>query len=103
MKLFYTTEEVASHLGIPVSRLTFYVAEFKLNIKKIGRIRKFTHLNLEKLQKIVNLIDKEGYTIEGAKEKIKAKDVVLDDNKEIIKKLKDIRKTLSIISESIAD
>lgn len=101
MKLFFSSEEVASHLNITVSRLDFYVREFKLNINKVKRVRKFTHDDLEKLGRLLDLIDHQGYTLEGAREQIKIGINGINPAIEIINKLKDIKKTLEFIKESI--
>ncbi|MCP9767029.1 MerR family transcriptional regulator [Lacihabitans sp. LS3-19] len=101
MKLFFSTEEVAQQLEIPITSVDFYVRKFRLNIQKVGKNRKYSHADIEKLQKIVDLIQKEGFTIEGAKEKLKAKEVVENKNSEVIERLKEIRKTLEFIKEGI--
>jgi DNA-binding transcriptional MerR regulator len=97
MKIFFSTEEVAQQLEIPITSVDFYVRTFRLNILKVGKNRKYSHADVEKLQKIVDLIHKEGFTIEGAKDKLKAKEIKSSVNDEIILRLKEIRKTLEFI------
>ena len=97
MKIFFSTEEVAQQLEIPVTSVDFYVRTFRLNILKVGKNRKYSHADIEKLQKIVDLIHKEGFTIEGAKDKLKAKEIKSSINDEVILRLKEIRKTLEFI------
>lgn len=97
MKIFFSTEEVAQQLEIPVTSVDFYVRTFRLNILKVGKNRKYSHTDIEKLQKIVDLIHKEGFTIEGAKDKLKAKEIKTSVNDEVIVRLKEIRKTLEFI------
>ncbi len=97
MKIFFSTEEVAQQLEIPVTSVDFYVRTFRMNILKVGKNRKYSHTDIEKLQKIVDLIHKEGFTIEGAKDKLKAKEIKSSVNEEIIGRLKEIRKTLEFI------
>lgn len=101
MKLFYSTDEVTAHLGIPKTTLEYYILEFKINIKKSGRNRKFSHKDIEKLQKIVDLINKDGYTIDGAKEQLKAKQKADTKTEEIINRLQDIRKSLVLLKNGI--
>ena len=101
MKLFFSSEEVASHLNITISRLDFYVREFKLNINKVKRVRKYSHDDLAKLERIIDLIDQQGYTLDGAREQIKIGLKVINPLIEIINRLKDIKKTLEFIKESI--
>jgi len=97
MKIFFSTEEVAQQLEIPITSVDFYVRTFRLNILKVGKNRKYSHTDIDKLQKIVNLIHKEGFTIEGAKDKLKAKEIKSSVNDEVILRLKEIRKTLEFI------
>jgi DNA-binding transcriptional MerR regulator len=101
MKLFYSSDEAAEHLGVPFSRLDFYVREFKLPIKKVKRVRKYSHDDLEKLERIIKLIDVEGYTIEGAKEKIRFRESSKSHNQMLINRLQEIKKTLIFLKNSI--
>jgi hypothetical protein len=43
------------------------------------------------------LIHKEGFTIEGAKDKLKTKEVIESVNEEVVRRLKEIKKTLEFI------
>lgn len=97
MKLFFSTDEVAQQLEIPVTTVDFYVRSFRMNIQKVGKNRKYSHADIEKLQKIVDLINKEGFTLEGAKEKLKHREVKTSVNEEVVTRLKEIRKTLEYI------
>ena len=101
MKLFYSTQEVYEHLGIPPTTLEYYLREFKLNIKKSGRDRKFSYKNIETLQQIVDLVQKEGYTLEGTREKLRlrVKNDVL--NEEVLNRLQEIRKSLVFLRDGI--
>ncbi|MBK6979844.1 MAG: MerR family transcriptional regulator [Cytophagaceae bacterium] len=101
MKLFFTTEEVAGHLNLPLPTLEFYIKTFNVKIQKVGKNRRYSHTDLDKLQKIVNLIQVEGYTLEGAREKLKEKKIEKDNKKEVIVRLKEIKKSLEWLSESI--
>jgi len=101
MKLFYSTEEVCNHLDIPRTTLEYYLLKFKLNIKKSGRDRKFSHKDIEKLQRIVDLTKKEGYTLEGTKEQLRQKVKTEDENEEILGRLREIRKSLVFLRDGI--
>lgn len=101
MKLFYSTDEVCNHLGIPRTTLEYYLLEFKVSIKKSGRNRKFSHKDIEKLQRIVDLIQKEGYTLEGTKEQLRIKAKNDDGNEEVLARLLEIRKSLVLLRDGI--
>jgi DNA-binding transcriptional MerR regulator len=101
MKLFYSTDEVVEHLNIPKTTLEYYLLEFKINIKKAGRNRKFSHKDIEKLQRIIDLITKEGFTLEGAKEQLRQKKKTDNENEEVIARLLEIKKSLVFLRNGI--
>ena len=101
MKLFYSTKEVCQHLGIPPTTLEYYLLEFKLKIKKAGVSRKFSHRDIEKLERIVNLVQNEGFTLEGAKERLRLKERNDDTRTEIVNRLLEIRKSLVLLRDGI--
>jgi DNA-binding transcriptional MerR regulator len=103
MKLFYTTDEVVRHLNIPQPTLEFYLKTFKININKTGKTRKFAHKDIEKLEKIVELVHIQGFTLEGAKEKLKEKSQSFDAQNQIIDRLKEIRNTLNTIKNALEE
>ena len=101
MKLFYSTDEVVDHLNIPKTTLEYYLLEFKINIKKAGRNRKFSHKDIEKLQRITDLINKEGFTLEGVKEQLRQKKKTENENEEVIARLLEIKKSLLFLRNGI--
>lgn len=101
MKLFYSTDEVVEHLNIPKTTLEYYLLEFKVNIKKAGRNRKFSHKDIEKLQRITDLINKEGFTLEGVKEQLRQKKKTENENEEVIARLLEIKKSLLFLRNGI--
>ncbi len=101
MKLFFTSEEVATHFNLPASTLEHYVRFFNLKINKVGKNRKYDHKNMEVLERIVYLIQSEGYTLEGVKDKLKDKTRTLNTNEEVINRLTEVRKTLLMLKEKL--
>ena len=101
MKLYYSTDEVVEHLNIPKTTLEYYLLEFKINIKKAGRNRKFSHKDIEKLQRITDLINKEGFTLEGVKEQLRQKKKTENENEEVIARLLEIKKSLLFLRNGI--
>ncbi|MGL4629990.1 MAG: MerR family transcriptional regulator [Leadbetterella sp.] len=103
MKLFFTTQEVSEHFDLPASTIEHYVRYFGLKINKAGKNRKYTHADLEKLEKIVSLIHKEGYTLEGAKEKLKSKKEIVENipKSEIILRLTAAKEILVRLKETL--
>jgi DNA-binding transcriptional MerR regulator len=101
MKLFFSSDEVATHFNLPVSTIEHYIRFFNLKINKVGKNRRYDHTNMDALGQIVNLIHTEGYTLEGVKEKLKSKNKGLGNKDEVIQRLMEVRKTLVMIKEKI--
>ena len=87
-KLYYSIGEVSKAFKVNASLIRFWEKEFSdLNPKKNSKgTRRYSLVDIEKLQIIHHLVKEKGYTLEGAKEQLKA----LDKNFEIIKKLEKI-------------
>ena len=72
-KLYYTIGEVAEMLNTSSSQLRYWSGEFNLNVRKNRKgDRLFQKSDLEKLRMIQVLLKDEGYTIDGAKKKLKS-------------------------------
>lgn len=71
-KLYYTIGEVADIMQTSTSQLRYWSGEFHLNVRKNRKgDRLFQKEDLEKLQTIQRMLKDEGFTIEGAKKKLK--------------------------------
>ncbi len=72
-KLYYTIGEVAEILSTSTSQLRYWSGEFNLNVRKNRKgDRLFQKNDLLKLKLIQKLLKDEGFTIDGAKKKIKS-------------------------------
>lgn len=67
-------------------------------IKSSG-IRKYTKENIESIRLIYTLLKKDGLTIQGAKKKLKSKDLSEDENLAILKKLNKIKEELKSLKK----
>ena len=102
-KRYYSIGEVAKAFQVKPSLLRFWEKEFKeINptIKSSG-IRKYTKENIESIRLIYTLLKKDGLTIQGAKKKLKSKDISEDENLAILKKLNKIKEELKSIKKSL--
>lgn len=71
-KLYYTIGEIAEIMQTTTSQLRYWSGEFHLNVRKNRKgDRLFQKDDLEKLQLIQRMLKDEGYTIDGAKKKLK--------------------------------
>lgn len=74
-KLYYSIGEVAEHLQVNASLLRFWEKEFNLAVSKKNKKgnRLYTVKEIEKIQRIYQLVKVEGYTLDGAKKALKVK------------------------------
>lgn len=93
-KRYFSIGEVASKFNVNPSLIRFWEQEFKiLNPKKNSRgNRKFTHKDIEAINKIYFLLKEKGYTIQGAKHCINNEKT--SDKLDIVNKLKLIKDKL---------
>lgn len=96
VKLYYSIGEVAKMFGVNTSLIRFWEKEFdviKPTKNKKGN-RLFTAEDIENFKQIFTLVKGEGYTLQGAKEKMKEfqqkEEMVVSDTlekREVIEKL----------------
>lgn len=71
-KLYYTIGEVAEIMQTSTSQLRYWSGEFHLNVRKNRKgDRLFQKEDLDKLKMIQHMLKDEGFTIEGAKKRLK--------------------------------
>ena len=102
-KLFYQIGEVANELGVNVSLIRFWEKEFDIIKPKKNKKgnRLFSKKDFDNLKTIYFLVKEKGYTLDGAKKKIKENKNDNTDNLSIVRKLKDIRKFLVELKEQL--
>jgi DNA-binding transcriptional MerR regulator len=86
-KLYYTIGEVAEIMQTSTSQLRYWSGEFHLNVRKNRKgDRLFQKDDLEKLKLIQHMLKDEGFTIEGAKKRLKLgrKEEILNEVEEEI-------------------
>lgn len=73
LKLYYSIGEAAEILGVNTSLIRFWEKEFAILKPKKNRKgnRQFTKDDIENLKLIYHLVKERGYTLQGAKEKLK--------------------------------
>ena len=95
-KLFYTIGEVAEMFDVNVSHIRFWTNEFTTlkPTKNNKGNRLYTTEDIEKLKKIHELVKVQGYTLKGARSKLKDEKKVVKSNEPLIKSLQKIRRSL---------
>lgn len=103
-KLFYSMGEVSEMLELNPSAIRYYIKEFNL---KIDRNKKgnliFRQKDIDKIKQILVLTKESGYTLSGAKEKLKSKidkGLSPDEALTLKNKLREIRKKLEQIKRN---
>ena len=98
-KLYYGIGEVSKAFNVNASLIRYWEQEFdELNPKKNSKgTRRYSSVDIEKLQIIHHLVKEKGYTLEGAKDQLK----ILNKNFEVIKKLEKIKANLINIKKEL--
>lgn len=102
-KLYYSIKEVASHFGVNESLLRFWETEFKeINPRKTeGGSRQYTKEDIEKIEVIYSLVKDRGMTLEGARQTLKVKKDEETRRLELLHRLEDLKKELSLIKDAL--
>ena len=95
-KLFYPISEVAQMFNVSVSSIRYWEKEFEILKPKKNKKgnRMFTKKDVDNIRIIYHLTKERGFTLEGAKKKLRENKGDTIDNIEIINHLKNIRKFL---------
>ncbi len=92
-KLYYSIGEVADMFGVNASLIRFWEKEFDhIKPKKNSKgNRMFTKSDIQNFEKIYELVKKNGYTLEGAKRKLNAKQEIPRLHLDVMEKLEKIK------------
>jgi len=103
-KRYYKIGEVAKAFGVNTSHIRFWEKEFDiLKPKKNNKgNRLFTQEDLKNLKLIYHLVKEKGYTLEGAKSKMKESPKKIENNHEIISRLETIKAELIKIKNQLS-
>lgn len=102
-KLFYSIGEVATRYGVNASLIRFWEKEFDIikpqKNKKGNRL--FTKEDLKNFDKIFHLVKERGFTLEGARQKLKSKPEETEVEIEIVRKLQRVRHFLLELKQNL--
>lgn len=104
-KRYYSISEVAQMFEMNISKLRFWEEQFpSLNPKRDrSGDRKYTQEDINHLTEIVDLVENQGYTIEGAKRALEAKKRKKQEHQAIIDRLTELKKFMQEIREGLDD
>ena len=103
-KLYYSIGEVSQMFGVSNSLIRFWETEFDIlkPRKNTKGNRLFTKKDIENLKIIYHLVKEKGFTLEGARKKLKeTKPHQLESNVDVSDKLKSIRSFLVDLQKQI--
>lgn len=102
-KRYFSIGEVADMFDVNSSLIRFWEKEFpQLQPKKNNRgNRVYTKKDLELFQKIHHLVKEKGFTLEGAKNALRNKVVLMDNESTIQSRLLHIRSELKSIASAL--
>lgn len=105
-KLYYSIGEVAKMYDVNTSLIRFWEKEFDILKPKKNKKgnRLFTNEDLKNIKVIFSLVKEKGYTLEGAKKKLKEGDAMEQQRQkrlEIFERLSSIKKQLKEIEQQL--
>lgn len=102
-KLYYSIGEVAKLFGVSASLIRYWEKEFTIlkPRKNSAGNRIFTKKDIEKIKLIYHLVKERGFTLEGAKQKLKDSKDKSVDNRKVIDSLKRISNFLEDLKEKL--
>ena len=102
-KLFYKISEVAEMFSVNISAVRFWEKEFDILKPKKNKKgnRLFTTKDIKNIQIIYHLLKERGFTVEGAKKKLRENKKDTIDNIEIVTHLRELRGFLVNLRQEI--
>lgn len=101
-KLYYSIGEVADLFDVNASTLRFWEKEFGFELKKTRKgNRQYTPKDIEKIRLIHHLVKERGFTLDGARKKMKDNTADVAKNSEAVARLQHIRSILMDLKENL--
>jgi DNA-binding transcriptional MerR regulator len=104
-KRYYSISEVAQMFEMNISKLRFWEEQFPTLEPKRDRSgdRKYTPDDIKHLREIVDLVDNQGYTIEGAKKALENKKKKKNANQGVIDRLNEVKSFMEYLRDSLEE
>jgi DNA-binding transcriptional MerR regulator len=101
-KKYFTIGEVAKQFSVKTSHIRFWTNEFKLNVRTTRKgDRLFTREQVQELKAIHHLVKERGFTLTGAKAKLKAQNKLDVETVDLKQSLLELRNKLQIIRNQL--
>lgn len=104
-KSYFTIGEVAEMFGVSTSLVRFWEQEFDILQPKKNKKgnRLFTRKDLDNLKIIYHLVKERGYTLKGAKEKLKSQGTDISKELQVIESLQRLKSFLIELKADVAE
>lgn len=103
VKVYYRISEVAKMFDVNISLIRFWEKEFDIikpfRNKKGNRF--FTQPDVDNFHIIYHLVKERGYTLQGAREKLKTNYSQVAENHQVVKTLQEIKSFLLSLKEEL--
>lgn len=102
-KVYFSIGEVAEMFDVNTSLIRFWEKEFDILKPKKNKKgnRLFTQKDVANLRIIYHLVKERGYTLDGAKKKMKDNPHEAENTAEIVRRLKEIKSFLNELKERL--
>lgn len=102
-KLYYSIGEVAKMFDVNTSLVRFWEKEFDILKPKKNKKgnRLFTQKDVDNIKVIYHLVKERGYTLDGAKKKLRENKEDTIQNEQIVERLKEIREFLVELRDNL--
>lgn len=102
-KLYYTMGEVTAMFEVNASQIRFYEREFDIIQPKKNKKgnRLFTQDDIANLKIIFNLVKDKGYTLQGARDFLRANKNEARENQRVVDSLEKLKKFLLEVRDSL--
>jgi DNA-binding transcriptional MerR regulator len=102
-RLYYSIGELSEMFDVAPSLLRYWESEFDFIKPKRNRkgTRFYTSKDIDAIKKIHHLVKTQGYTLEGARKKLKTKDTSINSSVELIERLKHIKSFLKDLKKNL--
>lgn len=102
-KLYYTMGEVTEMFDVNASQVRFYEREFDILQPKKNKKgnRLFTQEDIANLKIIFNLVKDKGYTLQGARDYLKANKSEAKENQRVVDSLQKLKSFLLEVRDSL--
>lgn len=104
-KSYFTIGEVADMFNVSTSLVRFWEQEFDILQPKKNKKgnRLFTRKDLDNLKIIYHLVKERGYTLKGAKEKLKSQETTVSKELQVIESLQRLKSFLIELKADVAE